>query len=133
MSATVVFNNTTIWSEAGTGIGRVNCERTVPTTRWAFEELPRGNGMVAKDLGTTPARVVCSMEYALGSSAISGLEATLGAFRGVAGTLEVPPGQSYGTCVLVAVVVARGNPMQTTAGSIVYRVAARLEFQQLKA
>lgn len=130
--AVVTFAGTTIWNDTTTGRGRVLPTVSAPTRLREFVRPVRSNGLIAKDLGRAPGEVIVTMGFNLTSGEINTLRSSIDGLIGSAGTLAIPPGQSYTDCVLVRRVESRAHPVLDGGGSLVYRYSMTLEFVRLR-
>lgn len=87
--ATVSFAGTTLWNDAQTGFGVVSFNQSPPVVRYGYEDLPRGTGRIAKNLGTNPGQSVLVLQYRLTSGEETTLRNTLAGVVSLFGTLQV--------------------------------------------
>lgn len=130
--ASASFDGTTFWSDSGTGIGSVEITAEPARRDWSLVRLPRGVGYVAQDLGTEPGAIVASFQYSLTSSQLSSLQSQVAGFGSRVGQLTLPPGQSYGNCVLLRSAVQRGPATEPCGGGTTqYLCRLTMQFQRL--
>ena len=128
--ATVVFAGTTLWNDAQTGFGVLRFNQSPPVVRYGYEDLPRGTGRIAKNLGTNPGQSVVVLQYRVTTGEEATLRNTLNGVVSLFGTLQVR-GVSYTNHVLERFEFDTGPPI--LEGSITKRlVSVSILFQRLR-
>ena len=129
--ASVSFNGTTLADDASASYrlaGRVDDGAEVGTTRWDEVPVPRGNGVILKDMGDEPGMIVLAFPLSLSDSDVSGWRSTVEGLRGDIGTLVWPGGSEAG-CALMSASITRSFA-ELVAGSIKHRCVAQMTFRR---
>jgi len=129
--ASVTFAGSTLWNDASTGIDRVQAIVQPGRRRWVLRDLPRGQGKVAKNLGKEPSYVIVPLSYVMSSNEYNTLAGVWDGIVSSAGTLAIPPGQSYANVILLDWRSVRGAPL-SDAGTIRYQWQIIGVWQQLR-
>lgn len=131
--ATVTFAGTTLWNDSSTGVGPVAPAVALPTPVYQITPLARSGVKLAKRLGTDAGRARLVLPYVVTSAEFETLRSTIGGVAGLIGTLAVPPGQSYGSALLIAASVDRGSVREVgAAGTPKWGLSLVLVFELLK-
>jgi hypothetical protein len=99
--STASFAGTTFWNDAQTGVGRPFSVGSGRRINWALEQLPRGTGLVAKNLGIIPASRQYGFEFNLTSAERATKETLLDGLKGSYGDF-IFRGTTYTGCILMS-------------------------------
>jgi hypothetical protein len=92
--AVVSFAGTTLWNNAGTGIGRVLHNVRGGTIRWISEDLPGGNGGLLKNNGRGRGQLQIVCQYYADDTQQDAIYAAWLGVRSLYDTVVFPAGES---------------------------------------
>jgi len=98
--ATVVFGGTTLWDDAATGIGGIQCGTELPWAIYQVEYLVRSGGKISKETAVDPGRIIIRVEYRLTAGELTTLRSNINARLRTVGQLAVTDQPALGNCLL---------------------------------